>query len=254
MRSWQCELPTHRSHCNTHTIRSFPSCPHRLQSAEESRSSEIKFNCTCKTLVEPMWDPEVKHCSYSLWSGTRSCTWNSVRQCVISYISASQVFFGHRKCIKRSLILKSKTSPIVVGSHRQRARLAPPSTLVGGRHVLCRNGFGFGVSVLLLVESRSPSECLHRFTSRFFLNLRSIAYNQGTEAFETHPQPFETTPLRTRRPIRKQSGRLMTNDFVNLEMHKTIYSSGASPNEEEIGQSDILHMEVIDPQAHQQRR
>ena len=106
-----------------------------------------------------------------------------------------------------------------------------------------------------LVEPRSPIECPHRFTSRFFLNLRSIAYHQGTEVFESHvhAQPFESTALRTR-PIRKQSGRLMTNDFVDSEMYKTVYSSGATPNEGEIGQSDIFHIEVIDSQAHQQRR
>ena len=119
---------------------------------------------------------------------------------------------------------------------------------MGRHHVVCRNGFGFGVSALSLVERRSPTEYLHRFTSRFFLNLRSIAYHQGTEVFETHPQPFESTALRTR-PIRKRSGRLITNDFVDLEMDKTVYSSGTSPNEGEIGQSDIFHMEVMNSQV-----
>ena len=70
---------------------------------------------------------------------------------------------------------------------------------------------------------------------------------------ENHPQPFEASHVRPR-CIRKQSSRLMTTNMVDLEMRKTVYSSGASPNEGEIEQADIFHMEVIDVQARQQRR
>ena len=38
----------------------------------------------------------------------------------------------------------------------------------------------------------------------------------------------------------------MTNDFVDLGMDKTVYSSGASPNEEEMEQADVIHLEVMD--------
>ncbi len=113
-------------------------------------------------------------------------------------------------------------------------------------------GFGSGVSVLSLVEPRSPSECLHRFTARFFLNLRSIANHQRAEVFGSHPQPFETSPLRTR--TQKQSGRRVTNNFIDLEIRKTVYCSGTSPNEGEVEQGDIIHLEVLGSQVHQQLR
>ena len=70
---------------------------------------------------------------------------------------------------------------------------------------------------------------------------------------ENNPQPFEASHVRPR-SIRKQSGHIMTHNIVDLEMLKTVYSSGASPNEGEIEQADIFHLEVIDVQAHQQRR
>ena len=165
-------------------------------------------------------------------------------------MATSQGFFNHRKCITRSLILQPKTFPIVVGSRRQRARLLFTSPSEREHRSLCRMEFGIGVSVLSSVEPRSPSECLHRFTSRFFLNLRSIAYHQRTSVLD---QPFEPCHARPR-SIRKQSGRLTTANFVDLEIRKTVYSSGASPNEGEIEQADIFHLEVIDSETHQQRR
>ncbi|SRR5258706_15123605 len=107
-------------------------------------------------------------------------------------------------------------------------------------------GFGSGVSVLSLVEPRNPSECLHRFTTRFFLNLRSIANYQG----DSYPQTFESFPFRTR-PPKKQSGQRITSNFVDMEFGKTVCSSGASPNEGEIEQGDIIHLEALGSQAHQ---
>ena len=146
--------------------------------------------------------------------------------------------------------MQSNTLPIDVASRRQRARLLFSSGLEHKHRNLCRVGFGFGVSVLSLVEPRSLNEFLHRLTSRFFMNLRSIAYHQRTSKFESHP-PFEPSHARLQ-SVRKQSGRLMTTNFVGLEMHKTIYSSGVSPNEGGIEQADIFHLEVIDSQADQQ--
>ena len=113
-------------------------------------------------------------------------------------------------------------------------------------------GFGIGVSVFSLAEPRSPSEYLCSFTARFFLNLRSIANHQRAEVFSSHPQPFETSPLRTL--ATQKPGRRVTNNFIDLEIRKTVYSSGASPNEEEIEQGDIIRLEVLGSQAHQQLR
>ena len=41
----------------------------------------------------------------------------------------------------------------------------------------------------------------------------------------------------------------MTNDFFDLEMDKTVYSSGSSPNEEEIDQADFIHLDIIGSQC-----
>ena len=46
----------------------------------------------------------------------------------------------------------------------------------------------------------------------------------------------------------------MTHNFVDLEMRKTVYSSGASPNEGETEPGDIIHLEVIESQVHQQQK
>ena len=114
-------------------------------------------------------------------------------------------------------------------------------------------GFGFAVSVLSLVEPRIPSECLHRFTARFFINLRAIAFHQRTSIFEGRASSFDTSPLGTR-PLRDQSGRLLTSNFIHVEMEKTVYTSGTSQNDKNMEDADIIDLEVIDSQAHQQRR
>ena len=103
------------------------------------------------------------------------------------------------------------------------------------------------------MEPRSPSECLYRFTSRFFLNLRRIVHHQRVSVFDSHPQPFELSPVRTR-TIHKHSDRPMTSDFVDMEMRETVSSSGACPNDEGLEQADIIHLKVIDSKAHRQRR
>jgi len=114
-------------------------------------------------------------------------------------------------------------------------------------------GYRFVVSVLSLVKLRIPSECLHRFTCRFFINLRAIAFHQRTSNFESHVPSFDTSPLGTR-PLRDQSGRLSTNNFIHVEMEKTVYTSGTILNDGNMEHPDIIDLEVIDSQAHQQRR
>ena len=113
-------------------------------------------------------------------------------------------------------------------------------------------GFGFGVSVLLLIEPRISIDYHHRFTSRFFLNLRSIAYHQRTAVFETHARSFENPTVQPR-PLRKL-GRLWTNMFVDLDTDKTAYSRGTNPIEVNIEQVDEIDLDDIRSQADQQRK
>ena len=115
------------------------------------------------------------------------------------------------------------------------------------------NGVWIRCKCAFIDPAAKPNEYLYRLTSRFFLNLRSIVYHQQTSVSESHSQHFEPSHVRPH-AIRKPSGRLTTTDFVDLEMDKTVYSSGASPNEEQIEQADIFHLEVKDLQVHQQRR
>ena len=146
--------------------------------------------------------------------------------------------------------MQSNTLPIDVASPRRRAHLLFPPDLERNHRDLCRMRFGFGVSMLSLVEPRSLNACLHRLTSRFFLNLRSIAYHQQPSEFESHLS-FEPSHVRPH-SVRNQSGRLMRANFVGFGMHKTVYSSTASPDEGEVEQADIFHLEVIDSQADRQ--
>jgi len=114
-------------------------------------------------------------------------------------------------------------------------------------------GYGFVVSVLLLAEPRIPSECLHRLTARFFINLRAIAYYQRESDFENRAPPFEPPPVHTR-PLHKRFGRFLTNKSVRLGMDKTVYSSGTNPNDGNMEHAEIIDLAVLGSQAHQQRR
>jgi len=87
----------------------------------------------------------------------------------------------------------------------------------------------------------------HRFTGRFFLNLRSIASQQRPSVFESQAVPSEPFTVRTH-PVWKQSSQLATNDF-ELEMGKTAYRSGANPNKGEI-QTDVIGLDVTVSRAH----
>jgi hypothetical protein len=117
-----------------------------------------------------------------------------------------------------------------------------------GRHIaIWRMGFGFGVSVSSLVGRRIPSECFHRFTARFFINLRALAYHQRESVFANHAPPF-APPVLTH-PLRNQLGRLLTNNFVHLEMDKAVYSSGTNPVDGNIVHADIIDLDVIDSQG-----
>lgn len=114
-------------------------------------------------------------------------------------------------------------------------------------------GFGFGVSVLSLVETRCPIECLPRFATRFFLNLRSIVYHQRASIFGDYATPIDPPASRTG-PFRNQLGRPLASMFLDLGMDKTVCSSGTNPNNGDIEQADIIDLEVIELQEYQLQR
>jgi hypothetical protein len=105
--------------------------------------------------------------------------------------------------------------------------------------------------MLSLEEPRIPSECLHRLTARFFINLRAIAHHQRESTFEGNGLSFEPPSFRTP-TLHKQPGRLSTNNFVRVELEKTVYSSGT--NDGNIVLADVINLEVIDSSAHEQRK
>jgi len=175
--------------------------------------------------------------------------------CAVSHINALQVLFSHRKWIKLQdhWNLQFQTLPIDVASHRQLFYLAVPSAYMVRYTVICWMGLRFGVSVLSLVEPQILSKCLHRFTARFFINLRAISYHQRASVFENRAPTFDPSPAGTR-PLRRQSDRLVPSNFIHVEMEKTIYSSGTNPDDGDIEHRDIIDLKVIDPHTHQRRR
>ena len=98
-----------------------------------------------------------------------------------------------------------------------------------------------------------PSECRHRLTARFFLNLRSIFYRQQTSTLESHARSFETPTVRNR-PVRKHLSRVWTDFFVDMGPDDTIYSSENDLDDRDIGQVDIIDLEEVESQAHRQLR
>lgn len=114
-------------------------------------------------------------------------------------------------------------------------------------------GFGCGVRVLSLLEPRIPIECLPRFATRFFLNLRSIVYHQRASIFEDHSTPIDLPASRTG-PFRNQLGRPLASMFLDLGIDKTVCSSGTNPDNGDIEQADIIDLEVIELQEYQQQR
>ena len=112
---------------------------------------------------------------------------------------------------------------------------------------------GIDVSVPSLVEPRIPNECLHRFTSRFFLNLRSIVYHQQTSIFESQGPFSVPAAIRTRR-LRERLDQLATTDFADLHMGETVYINETNPIERDIKATETIVLDVIVSQAHQERR
>ena len=109
-------------------------------------------------------------------------------------------------------------------------------------------GFGIDVSMLLLVQLLILSECLPSLVSRFFLNLRSIAFHQPQSTFESPDVPSAIRTIRTGRTM-KQSGRLSTRLFVEFGMDKIIYSGGGHPKEKDTQPAETFVLGVMDSQT-----
>jgi hypothetical protein len=107
-------------------------------------------------------------------------------------------------------------------------------------------GFGIGVSVLLSVCLPILSECLHRLISRFFLNLRSIAYHEPS-ILDSRAVLSTLSPIRTP-PVRKQTS-ITTSFFDGLETNRSTYDSGSNTKEENILQPELVNLELMELQA-----
>jgi hypothetical protein len=97
-----------------------------------------------------------------------------------------------------------------------------------------------------VIQLPTLSEYLHRLTSRFFLNLRSIAFHQQQTTVGTHPIPSTFSPVRTR-PTWKKSGRTMTDFFV-LSVDKATNNHETDTNEWAIQQAEAFDLEVVKTQ------
>jgi len=82
-------------------------------------------------------------------------------------------------------------------------------------------------------------------TSRFFLNLRSIAYHQQQT---TEGVPSTIPAIRTRRPWQQQ-GPITTDSFVDLDTDKFIDTDGTKPKDGSIQQTETFNLRVITPQT-----
>ena len=98
--------------------------------------------------------------------------------------------------------------------------------------------------MILWVQLPGLSKYFHRLVSRFFLNLRYIAFHQQQTALGTPATPFTFSASRTQTTW-KQSGRLTTDFIVDLSMDKTTHNNETHPSEGDIQQAETLHLEVI---------
>ena len=114
-------------------------------------------------------------------------------------------------------------------------------------------GFGNRVRVISLIEPRIPSECPHRLTARFFLNLRFIFHRQQTSTLESRARSSEN-PTVHNHPVHKLSGLVWTDFFVDLDtdLSATVYSSSDDLDDGCIEQVDIIDLEEVESQAHQE--
>ena len=102
-------------------------------------------------------------------------------------------------------------------------------------------GLRSDVSVISWIQLPGLGKYFYRLVSRFFLNLRYIAFHQQQTALGTPDTPF-TFSTQT---AWKQSGRLTTDFIVDLSMDMTTHDNEDYPNEGDIHQAETLHLEII---------
>ena len=109
-------------------------------------------------------------------------------------------------------------------------------------------GFGIDVSMLSFVQSLTLSEPVHSLTSRFFLNLRSIAFYKPPSTLDdptAHSGVFGLSCFRPRRSV-KQSGVRRPKLVVEIGMDTTVYSSGRHPNEGDSQPPEAYDLDLLD--------
>ena len=203
-----------------------------------------------KFQLSPIRKTDVKYPRCSHWFGMSSCTWTNARNVPYSDTTVSQLLFCH--CVwtqEPQSFAVQLMSPIVIPSNLQLDCLVDTFAWFDRRCNLCWMGFRIDVSSISWAWLPVLSEYLHRLTSRFFLNLRYIAFHQQQTALGTRGVPSTVSALPTR-PTWKQSGRPTTGSIVNWFIYKTTHNSETYSNEEDIQQAESLHLEVIRSQNH----
>ena len=110
-------------------------------------------------------------------------------------------------------------------------------------------GFGIDVSMLSFVQSLTLNEPVHSLTSRFFLNLRSIAFYKPPSTLDESGLP-DLSGFRPRRSM-KQSSVRRPKLVVEIGMDTAVYSSGRHPNEGDSQQpSEAYDLHLLDSQSH----
>jgi len=138
--------------------------------------------------------------------------------------------------------------PIVGASHLQLHCLACAFAQYNRSRNLCRMGFRIDASVLSWIQL-PIFESLHRFTSRFFLNLRAIASHQPRTRSETLTRPSIFPAIRTRHTS-NQPGLPTTYFCVETDMDKSIHTNETNRQKGGIQQAEIFALEVLALQPH----
>ena len=115
---------------------------------------------------------------------------------------------------------------------------------MGGR----AKGIGNRVRVISLIEPRIPSECSHRLTARFFLNLRYNYYHKQTSTLGSCARSSQNLTVHNR-PIHKLLVWVWTDLFVDLGTDPTVYSNRHDLNDRSIEQEDIIDLKELESQG-----
>ena len=113
-------------------------------------------------------------------------------------------------------------------------------------------GFGIDVSMLPFVQSLTLNEPIHSLTSRFFLNLRSIAFYKPPSTLDdpTAHSGLPGFPAFSPRRSLKQSGVRRPKLVVEIGMDTAVYSTGRYPNEGDSQPPEAYDLDVLDSQSH----